>query len=92
MSQKYAVIFVKLTYFQDSTFFLKKFEGILSITVGQNLVSNFLREIFSENKYIACSKVNSMQEACAKCFAVHILKFEILQITWKKMKQRTSDS
>ena len=29
-------------------------------------------------------KVNSVQEACAKCFAVHILKFEILQITWKK--------
>ena len=28
-------------------------------------------------------KVNSVQEACAKCFAVHMLKFEILQITWK---------
>ena len=28
-------------------------------------------------------KVNSVQEACATCFAVHILKFEILQITWK---------
>jgi hypothetical protein len=26
-------------------------------------------------------KVNSVQEACAKCFAVHTLKFEILQIT-----------
>ena len=25
-----------------------------------------------------------MQETCAKCFAVHILKFENLQITWKK--------
>ena len=24
-------------------------------------------------------KVNSVQEACAICFAVHILKFEILQ-------------
>ena len=29
-------------------------------------------------------KVKSVQEACAKCFAVHILKFEILQITWRK--------
>ena len=29
-------------------------------------------------------KGNSVQEACTKCFAVHILKFEILQITWKK--------
>ena len=26
-------------------------------------------------------KVNSVQEACAKCFGVHILRFEILQIT-----------
>ena len=26
-------------------------------------------------------KVNSVKEACDKCFAVHILKFEILQIT-----------
>ena len=26
-------------------------------------------------------KVNSVQEACAKCFAVHISEFEILQIT-----------
>ena len=26
-------------------------------------------------------KVNSVQEACTKCFAVHILKFEILQTT-----------
>ena len=35
------------------------------------------------NKIIKCIKVNSVQEACAKCFAVHILKFEILQIIWK---------
>ena len=34
-------------------------------------------------------KVNSVQEACAECFAVHILKFEILQTTWKT-KQKTS--
>ena len=32
----------------------------------------------------ACKyKVNSVQEACAKFVAVHILKFEILQTTWK---------
>ena len=29
-------------------------------------------------------KVNSVQEACTKCFGVHILEFEILQVTWKK--------
>ena len=33
------------------------------------------------------AKVNSLQEACAKFFAVHILKFEILQTTWKNKKQ-----
>ena len=54
MIRKYVMIFVKLIYFQDYTFFLKKFEGIIGKTVGQNLISNFSREIFSENKYIAC--------------------------------------
>ena len=33
--------------------------------------------------FLVYVKVNSVQEACNKCFAVHILKFEILQITWK---------
>ena len=33
-------------------------------------------------------KVNSVQEACAKCFAVHISKFEILQTTWKKRNKK----
>ena len=37
---------------------------------------------------IAISKVSSVQEACAKCFAVHLLKFEILQITWKKRSKK----
>ena len=30
--------------------------------------------------YAKYSKVNSEQEACAKCLAIHILKFEILQL------------
>ena len=37
------------------------------------------------------SKVKKVQLPCAKCFAVLILEFEILQITRKKIKQRTSD-
>ena len=32
------------------------------------------------------NKVNSLQEACVKCFAVYILKFEILQTSWKNKK------
>ena len=34
---------------------------------------------WTNNCYIG--KVNSVQEACAKCFAVHILKSEVLQMT-----------
>ena len=34
------------------------------------------------------SKVNSVQEAYAKCFAVHILKIRILQITWNKRNKQ----
>ena len=37
----------------------------------------------SQQQLISKLKVNSVQEACAKCFVVHILKFEILQTTWK---------
>ena len=37
---------------------------------------------------VSLLKVNSVQEACAKCFAVLILKFEILQITWKKWNKK----
>ena len=57
--------------------------------------SNFFTYYFSHLKYahgppgcwalhgLLFHKVNSVQEACAKCFAVQVLKFEILQITWK---------
>ena len=38
---------------------------------------------FNAYFFIFLSKVNSVQETCAKCFAVHLLKFEILQTTWK---------
>ena len=43
-----------------------------------------LKRIYGDknlNPKIEMGKVNSVQEACAKCFAVHFLKFEILQIT-----------
>ena len=40
---------------------------------------NFFYDFFDPKK----GKVNSVQEAFAKCFVVHLL-FEILQITWKK--------
>ena len=32
------------------------------------------------------------QEAGTKCFAVHLLKFEILQTTWKNKKHQNAKS
>ena len=37
------------------------------------------------------SKANSVQEACIKCLAVHILKFKILKPAWKT-KQKNLDA
>ena len=52
---------------------------LLKISVGFIINSIFNRII----QYRICQKiilkVNSLQEACAKRFAVHVLKFEILQ-------------
>ena len=50
-------------------------------------------EPLKKNQIIFClmlylHKVNSVQEACAKCFLVHILKFVILQTTWKKQNKK----
>ena len=43
---------------------------------------DFLLEMRVVNEtQVRFHKVNSVQEACAKCFAVHILEFEILQTT-----------
>ena len=46
----------------------------------------FLSSFYSTDSKIA--KVKSVQEACAKCFAVHLLKFEILQTTWKNKTKK----
>ena len=47
------------------------------------------RDVLSQAKVsIPNIKVNSVQEACAKCFAVHILRFEILQIAWNKWNKQ----
>ena len=49
-------------------------------TVASSLQKNS-SDIFVPPPTYLLVKVNSVQEACAKCFAVHILIFEILQIT-----------
>ena len=48
------------------------------------LIYILLKERMFLIKTMPHGKINSVQEACAKCFAVHMLKFEIfLQVTWK---------
>ena len=50
---------------------------ILTLLIQPNVITS-----------IKIHKVNSVQEAFTKCFAVHILKFEILQITWNKWNEQ----
>ena len=63
--------------------------GNLNKKLGLDSSSKYLHENEWNKERLAMlglarfSKVNSVQEACAKYFAVHILKFEILQTTWK---------
>ena len=45
------------------------------------LIDSLQREI--DQPKLQLIKVNSVQEACAKCFVIHLLKFEILKNTWK---------
>ena len=63
-----------------------EFEVLLSRTLENPRVPQRILENSRETKKASqnphrIGKVNSVSEASAKCFAVHILKFEILQIT-----------
>ena len=70
---------------------MKKHQAFLPSGFSSNLAAlqmvSLLLNSFPGLKYTVgktkeiCCKVNSVQEACAKCFAVHLLKFEILQTT-----------
>ena len=55
----------------------KRFPPWICGCSSQNLIQSFC-------SFLIYSKVNSVQEACAKCFEIHISKFEILQMTRKK--------
>ena len=79
----------------DQSFFFTEFWGIIKLFLseywcGNKLIVNFILYLWESNPYntkklpASHGKVNSVQEACANCFAVHILKFEIFQVTWKK--------
>ena len=60
-----------------------------------NIVWNSLNvfEIIHKLRFADFDKVNLVQEACVKCFAVHLLKFEIFQTSWKtKQKHQNAKS
>ena len=63
---------------------------LLLLPYSWSLVTLWLFGSFgSQTKICQCSptiwgKVKSVQEACSKYFAIHIIKFETLQITWNK--------
>ena len=63
---------------------------ILLWTSGEMDVTLLIAHVLngrSKNHSSIFDKDNSVQEACSKCLAVHISKFEILQITWKRWKK-----
>ena len=45
--------------------------------------ANFEEDVSCSLRLHKFFKVNSVQEACTKCFAIYILRFEILQTTWR---------
>ena len=55
------------------------YKGRLKVVLQLQVSSHYFEATFII--LILVCKVSSIQEACAKCFAVHILKFKILQIT-----------
>ena len=67
--------------------FLWKIKCIYQNTLGKYEISFNFVIIWCSFNYFIKSSVNSVQEACTKCFVIHTLKFEILQITWKKWKK-----
>ena len=80
-------IFPKEVFLSQMLVFLNCLLGISS-----QLLAKFLIAILRYKAWFLCpncrcweyamvGKVNSVQEACSKCFAVHLLKFEILQTT-----------
>ena len=87
------VLLLQNSYGQS--FFFTKFWGIIKLFLseywcGNKLIVKFILYLRDWNPYnneklpASHGKVNSVQEACANCFVVHILKLEILQIPWKK--------
>jgi hypothetical protein len=49
--------------------------------------ANFEEDVSCSLRLHKFFKVNSVQEACTKCFAIYILRFEILQTTWRNKKR-----
>ena len=79
-------IFCKVIYAHVTCYKLRFLTIFFTIFLRYLLTANSIvyngNQTFPLFKFFV--KVNSVQEAFVKCFVVQILKFEILQITWKK--------
>ena len=65
------------------------FSPILEINISQFWAGKNENNLLLVRRILCKNYVQySVQEACTKCFVVHILKFEILQIPWKKKNIR----
>ena len=56
-------------------------KNILFLLNSNKSFTVLVRKCNSKMSALQSSKVNSVEEACAKCFVVHVLKSEIFQIT-----------
>ena len=68
---------MELKFIPNNWFLMRDFA--LTIRVKSIQTYRSLMKVWFASKMLYI--VNSVQEACVKCFAVHILKFEKMQIT-----------
>ena len=72
---------LKHTYFESCVLLAEiAFNCVMGNVYFSSLRPDFVGELWVEIIFWLF-KVNSVKEACAKYFVVHILKFEILEIT-----------
>ena len=72
---------LKFIFFKTCTkgqSFRSNFEITLFLVLFTEYTKSFSFTLWPEAIGIKVHKVNSVQEACAKCFAVQLLKFKIL--------------
>ena len=65
--------------------------GEVTYWIGNSSLGTLIQDV-QQNRILHFSKkVNSVKEACAKCFTVHLLK-ETLQTTWKNKTKKNQNA